>query len=66
MSQLTYLTFSGSVTCMIDRIDVLIHPKISEEHVTTSITLTCAAYYVNSESFDINVDVQWYENRRFD
>ncbi|XP_063688287.1 uncharacterized protein LOC134821464 isoform X2 [Bolinopsis microptera] len=57
---LLFLCTFGSVTCMIDRIDVLIHPKISEEHVTTSITLTCAAYYVNSESFDVNVDVQWY------
>ncbi|KAL5251182.1 hypothetical protein ACHWQZ_G016778 [Mnemiopsis leidyi] len=56
---LLFLCSFGSVTC-IDRIDVLIHPKISEEHVATSITLTCAAYYVNSESFDVNVDVQWY------
>ena len=55
------LISSGSVSCL-DRIDVLIHPVISEEHVTTSITLTCAAYYVNSESFDINVNVQWYVN----
>ena len=41
-------------------IDVLIHPQISED-VTTSITLTCAAYYIDitTDAFDVNVDVQW-------
>ena len=49
----------------IDVINVLIHPTISEEAVTTTIALTCAAYYVNDEAFGQDVDVLWFVYFKF-
>lgn len=43
-----------------NKIDILIHPSIPEGTVNTSITLTCAAYYVNSDAFDVELDILWW------